>query len=97
EYGGATLTIRHTPVQDAVYYAYFAPYSMERHADLIAEAATSPAVRLDSLGATLDGQDLDRLHIGAPGDGKRVCWIIGRQHPGETMAEWWMEGFLRRL
>jgi len=24
-------------------------------------------------------------------------WVIARQHPGETMAEWWMEGFLARL
>ena len=31
------------------------------------------------------------------GRGLRTCWIIGRQHPGETMAEWWMEGFLERL
>jgi murein tripeptide amidase MpaA len=49
------------------------------------------------LGATLDGQDLDLLRIGTPGEGKRICWIVGRQHPGETMAEWWMEGFLHRL
>jgi murein tripeptide amidase MpaA len=28
---------------------------------------------------------------------KRVVWIIGRQHPGESMASWWMEGFVRRL
>ena len=31
------------------------------------------------------------------GRGQRTCWIIGRQHPGETMAEWWMEGFLERV
>lgn len=29
---------------------------------------------------------------GTPGDGKRVVWIIARQHPGETMAEWAAEG-----
>ena len=31
------------------------------------------------------------------GGPKRVIWIIGRQHPGESMASWWMEGFVRRL
>jgi len=31
------------------------------------------------------------------GGPKRVVWIIGRQHPGESMASWWMEGFVRRL
>jgi murein tripeptide amidase MpaA len=96
-YDGTMLTIRHAPTHDAVYYAYFAPYSMERHADLIAQALASPQVRLEVLGATLDGQDLDLLRIGEAAPGKRVCWVIGRQHPGETMAEWWMEGFLQRL
>ena len=96
-YDGTTLAIRHAPTHDAVYYAYFAPYSMERHNDLIAQALASPQVRLEVLGATLDGQDLDLLRIGEPAAGKRACWVIGRQHPGETMAEWWMEGFLQRL
>jgi murein tripeptide amidase MpaA len=31
------------------------------------------------------------------GGAKRVVWIIARQHPGESMASWWMEGFVRRL
>jgi len=97
DYDGTVLTIRHTPQRDAIYYAYFAPYSMERHADLVARALRSQLVRLEVLGPTLDGQDLDLLRIGTPGEGKRVCWIVGRQHPGETMAEWWMEGFLERL
>jgi murein tripeptide amidase MpaA len=32
---GGVLTIKHTPEQDCVRYAYFAPYSLERHAELI--------------------------------------------------------------
>src|SRR6185312_8593894 len=96
-YDGTVLTIRHRPERDAVWYAYFAPYSMERHADLVARCLAKPGVRLEVLGATLDGQDLDLLRVGEPGAGKRVCWVIARQHPGETMAEWWMEGFLQRL
>ena len=97
DYDGQVLTIRHSPASDSVYYAYFAPYSMERHADLVAASLRSPLVTLDVLGATLDGQDLDLLHIGTEGAERRQCWIVGRQHPGETMAEWWMEGFLHRL
>lgn len=96
-FDGTVLTIHHTPERDAVTYAYFAPYSLERHADLVAEVLGAPRTSLEVLGATLDGRDLDLLHIGAPGEGKRQCWFLARQHPGETMAEWWMEGFLRRL
>ena len=36
---GGTLTIRYTPASDLTWFAYFAPYSMERHHDLIAQAA----------------------------------------------------------
>jgi murein tripeptide amidase MpaA len=97
DFDGETLTIRHSPASDSVYYAYFAPYSLERHADLIARVLRSPLATLEVLGATLDGHDLDLLHIGTAGEARRQCWIIGRQHPGETMAAWWMEGFLRRL
>ena len=101
DYDGTVLTISHTPEHDSVYYAYFAPYSRERHRDLIARCQLSPLVRLDVLGETLDGEDLDLLIVDTAPDGakkeRRACWVIARQHPGETMAEWWMEGFLDRL
>ncbi|TCS60906.1 M14 family metallopeptidase [Varunaivibrio sulfuroxidans] len=96
-FDGETLTLRHTPTFDSVYYAYFAPYPMSRHGDLIADAQMSPLTQDYVLGETLDGQDIDLLKIGTAGPGKKVCWVIARQHPGETMAEWWMEGFLSRL
>uniref|UniRef100_UPI003671D41D hypothetical protein n=1 Tax=Paenibacillus abyssi TaxID=1340531 RepID=UPI003671D41D len=45
---GGTLTIRYRPAGDLAWFAYFAPYSMERHQDLvarIAQAAASPTAR----------------------------------------------------
>lgn len=96
-YEDGVLTIRHVPRADSVAFSYFAPYPMERHAELVARTAAKPGVRVESLGRSLDGQEMDLLTIGTPGAGKRVCWLIARQHPGETMAEWWMEGFLERL
>jgi len=96
-YDGRRLTIRHTPTRDVVYYSYFAPYSHERHQDLIARSLAQPGVRHELLGHTLEGRDMDLLRIGEPGEGRRVCWIIARQHPGETMAEWLMEGLIARL
>lgn len=96
-YERGELYVRHTPEHDACWYAYFAPYSLERHADLVAGTATSPGVVHEVLGETLDGRELDLLRFGTPREGKRVIWAIARQHPGETMAEWWMEGFLSRL
>lgn len=99
EYDGRSLAFSHTARRDAVYFAYFAPYSMERHRDLVARCLRSPRVRLEVPGRTVDGDDLDLLVVRG-GHGKRAkaaCWLLGRQHPGETMAGWWMEGFLDRL
>ncbi|MGB7405378.1 MAG: M14-type cytosolic carboxypeptidase [Pacificimonas sp.] len=89
-----TLTIRITPETNGLWVAYFAPYSMDRHHDLVAETATMPGIRLETLGKTGDGQDIDLLSMGT---GPLSLWIIARQHPGETMGEWWMEGALGRL
>lgn len=91
---GGTLTIRHTPASDIAYFAYFAPYSMERHHDLVAECAASEDVTYERIGETLDGQPLDYLRLG---DGETQVWLYARQHPGETQAEWWMEGALECL
>ncbi len=97
DYDGTNLIVHHRPERDSVYYAYFAPYSMERHHDLLARALKSPLAALETLGETLDGQQIDLLTIGKPEPAKRRLWAIARQHPGETMAEWWIEGFLERL
>ena len=89
-----TLTIEVTPSVDQLWLAYFAPYSMERHHDLIARIAARPGVRADVPGLSLDGRAIDRLIVG---DGPKTVWLYARQHPGESMAEWWMEGALERL
>lgn len=92
--GGGTLTIRHTPSSDLAWFAYFAPYSLERHHDLVSEAATSEGVTYRCLGHSLDGRPIDCLEMG---EGTVPVWLYARQHPGESMAEWWMEGALQAL
>jgi murein tripeptide amidase MpaA len=93
-YADGVLTITHTPESNSVWFAYFAPYSMERHHDLVAAAAGCEGVTVASLGQTLDGQEVDYLSLG---EGDRQIWLFARQHPGESMAEWWMEGAIERL
>ncbi|HEU4697404.1 MAG TPA: M14-type cytosolic carboxypeptidase, partial [Sphingomicrobium sp.] len=93
-YADGVLTMKLTPPQDLVWIAYFAPYSMERHHDLVTQTATIPGVEYRSLGKSLDGQDIDCLTVG---EGPLNVWLYARQHPGESMAEWWMEGALEKL
>jgi murein tripeptide amidase MpaA len=96
-FADGVLTIRHTPETDSLYVAYFAPYSRERHRDLIAACQTRPGCRHVVLGETLDGEEMDLLSIGDGDPAKKRVWTIARQHPGESMAEWFMEGMLTRL
>ena len=96
-FDGENLVIEHNSSEDQVYFAYFAAYSMERHADLVAFAQTSERYRVETLGQTLDGQPLDCLRFGEPAAGRKSLWMVARQHPGETMAEWWMEAMVNRL
>ncbi|BAK65205.1 peptidase M14 family protein [Sphingobium sp. SYK-6] len=91
---GGTLTIRHEMGADAAWFAYFAPYSLERHQDLLASAASCPGFTLRQLGLSLDGRPIDCLELGT---GEKPVWLIARQHPGESMAEWWMEGAIDML
>jgi len=88
---GGTLTISYQPAGELAWFAYFAPFTMDRHDDLVAEAAASEGVTHRLLGLTLDGRSIDCLEMG---DGPVQVWLYGRQHPGESMAEWWMEGAL---
>jgi len=96
-FDGETLRIDFTPEYDSVYFAYFAPYSYERHLNLIANAQVSFDCRHELLGTTIDGRELNLLVVGESAPEKRKVWIIARQHPGETMAQWLMEGLLGRL
>jgi len=96
-FDGQVMTIEHTPGMDSVYYAYFEPYSWERHLELLDRAQMSENVRMLDLGSTVDGRDLNMLVIGEPSPEKKKVWVIARQHPGETMAEWFVEGMLDAL
>ena len=100
DFDGAVMTVRHTPAMDSVYYAYFEPYSWERHLGLIDRAQRHEQVRVLDLGSTVEGRDMNLLVIGDPGVRNpplKKVWVIARQHPGETMAEWLVEGMLDAL
>ena len=96
EFDGKVMTIHHEPEFDSVYYAYFEPYSWERHLALLGSVEQSGLARVLDLGNTIDGRDLNLVVVGNPAAEKKV-WIIARQHPGESMAEWLVEGTLNAL
>lgn len=91
------LRIRHQSNSTKVYYAYFAPYPAKREQALLQELATNDASTISILGQTPQGRDLPLIRIGSTSDDARKIWIIARQHPGETMAQWVAEGVIKYL
>ena len=82
------------PDAGPLFFAYFAPYTYERHVQLVAKSVASAYCVHRCLGHSLDGRPIDLL---VAGTGPAKVWVNARQHPGETQAEWLMEGLLERL
>ena len=101
-FDGQVMSATLTPETQQVYFAYFEPYSHERHLDLIGSAATSEHAEVQHLGQTLEGRSMTLLRMtdlqsATSINQRRKIWLIARQHPGEAMAEWFAQGFVQRL
>ncbi len=96
-FDGKSLAIDFTCEYNSVFIAYFAPYTYERHLSMLGTAQMHPQATLYSLGKTVQGKDIDILRVGEATAHKKNIWLIARQHPGESMAEWFAEGFIQRL
>ncbi|MCG9712207.1 M14-type cytosolic carboxypeptidase [Shewanella insulae] len=97
QYQDGKLTIEVELDCEMIQIAYFAPYSYERHQDLISAVQVHPLVSIEHLGTTLDDRDMTLVKVGDEDEEKAKIWITARQHPGETMAEWLVEGLLNNL
>ncbi|MFT4662874.1 MAG: murein tripeptide amidase MpaA [Patiriisocius sp.] len=91
------LTMDFTPMHNSVHIAYFAPYSYEQHQEMVHQAQLADNCELSSIGQTVQGKEMDMLTIGDMNPSKKKIWLIARQHPGESMAEWFIEGAIGRL
>ena len=97
DFDGKALNFKLSPQQPQIWFAYFEPYSRERHERLIEQALNQAGTELLATGKSVEGRDIPLLRKGDGAPGKRKIWIIAQQHPGEHMAEWFMEGVIERL
>ena len=97
EFDGQALRFGLKAEHPVVSFAYFQPYREARHLALLARAQALPGVELLAQGNSLEGRPVPLLRAGNGTPGKRKLWIIAQQHPGEHMAEWFMEGVVDAL
>lgn len=97
QFDGKALNFELSPEQPHIWFAYFEPYSRERHEWLVDKALNRADSQLLATGKSVEGRSIPLLRKGDGAPGKRKIWIIAQQHPGEHMAEWFMEGVIERL
>jgi murein tripeptide amidase MpaA len=85
------------PEHGQIWFAYFEPYSRERHTQLIADAQHLSGAEVFACGKSIEGRDIELLRISRNPQAQRKIWVIAQQHPGEHMAEWFMQGMIERL
>ena len=96
-YDGKALHFELLPAEAEAWFAYFEPYSRQRHEWLVGEALNKAGMQLLAVGRSIEGRDIPLLRLGSGQPGNRQIWLIAQQHPGEHMAEWFMEGIIERL
>ncbi|MBI1243952.1 MAG: hypothetical protein GC202_03015 [Alphaproteobacteria bacterium] len=96
-YRSERLVIEHVPADVTTYYAYFPPYRPSDHEKLLKQCAIDGRFSVDTLCTDGPEDRYDLIGVGSAEAAALKIWVIGRQHPGEVQASWWMEGFIRRL
>lgn len=94
----ATITLR--PKGNTLWVAHVPPYTHTRLLNLLEEIGRAPDARVEVIGKSALGRDLHLVTItdlAKPDAGKKVVWLISRQHPWETATSFTMEGALRFL
>lgn len=86
---------------DIVYFSYAIPYGFSNLTQFLSHALESQSskVKFKAIATTLGGNDVNLLQISSPDvvSGKKIIWVLGRQHPGETTGSFMMEGIIDYL
>ena len=83
-----TLTWKHKSTKKNVYYAYYPPYTTVMKQKLMNTYKNKKGVKAKTLGKS----GVDMLILG---NGPLNIFIVARQHPGESIGSWMIEGFLK--
>ncbi|MBI3697322.1 MAG: hypothetical protein HY238_21105, partial [Acidobacteria bacterium] len=94
------LRLRFTPSANRIWIAHVPPYTNLDLARLLESFRSHPHLRRDVIGKTVHGREMRLLTVtnpGLPNAGKKVAWLMFRQHSWETGSSWAGEGALRFL
>lgn len=83
---GSEIRWKIKPIKGTIWFAYYPPYSFSRTKKFFGND-------------TIIGYSNKKkpIYMKTIGKGPITIWVIARQHPGETIGSWIMEGFLKRV
>lgn len=87
------LVVQHTFERPRLRIAYYPPFPSSRITAL-RKLIRSAGGAVTTLGVTPAGLPMERLSIGT---GEANVWVVAQQHPGESMAGWFVEGLVTAL
>ncbi|HYM11316.1 MAG TPA: M14-type cytosolic carboxypeptidase, partial [Bryobacterales bacterium] len=96
----ARLRLRFTPASGRMWIAHVPPYTNQDLARLLDAFRNNPSLQREVIGKTVKGRDMLLLTVtnpAVPAAGKKVAWLMIRQHSWETGSSWAGEGALRFL
>jgi hypothetical protein len=79
-----------------LYVARVEPYRLSDLDRLLAAIRDNPRVKIDSIGKTVEGRELEIVRIGNPRARYRV-FLRARAHPWEASSSWVAQGLIQRL
>jgi hypothetical protein len=94
------LRLHITPEAGRIWIAHVPPYTNRNLADLLTDLKGNPYLDRVSAGRTVAGREIPLLTItdrSAPDRGKKVIWLMFRQHAWEAGSSWSGEGAIRYL
>jgi hypothetical protein len=81
---------------DALYVARIEPYRLSDLARFLDRIAGRPLVRIETIGQTVEGRDLEIVSVGRS-DAPHHVLLRARAHPWETGGNWLLEGLVDAL
>jgi cytosolic carboxypeptidase protein 2/3 len=80
-------------LNDEVEFCTEPPYALKRLSGLLLRLP----FKAIEIGKTVMGHTMSALMVNDPQSSKAVVVVMARQHPGESVGSWLMEGFLSKL
>lgn len=91
-----TLLVRFAMPAAAVYLARLEPYRLSDLERFKAEIRSHPLVKIETIGQTVEGRDLEIIRVGRP-EAPGGIFLRARAHPWEPGGNWVVQGMIRAL